>query len=163
MARRVFFSFHYAADNWRASQVRNIGAIEGNPSATDNDWEQVKKGGDSAIQRWIDNQLAGRSCTVVLIGSGTAGRKWINYEIKSSWDSGKGLLGVYIHRLKNRERAQSAQGTNPFDGFSVGKVSLSNIVYSHNPPYSQSEDVYAHIRDNMENWIEQAIQIRAKY
>ena len=28
MARRVFFSFHYKADNWRASQVRNMGEAE---------------------------------------------------------------------------------------------------------------------------------------
>lgn len=30
MARKVFFSFHYQPDNWRVSQVRNIGVIEGN-------------------------------------------------------------------------------------------------------------------------------------
>ena len=72
MARRAFFSFHFDADNWRASQVRNIGAIEGNSPASDNDWEAVKKGGNPAIQRWIDDQLAGRGCTIVLIGSATA-------------------------------------------------------------------------------------------
>jgi hypothetical protein len=49
MARRAFFSFHFDADNWRASQVRNIRAIEGNPPTSDNDWETVKKGGDAAI------------------------------------------------------------------------------------------------------------------
>lgn len=27
-----FYSFHYAPDNWRASQVRNIGAVEGKPT-----------------------------------------------------------------------------------------------------------------------------------
>ena len=30
MKRRVFYSFHYQADSWRASMVRNIGSIEGN-------------------------------------------------------------------------------------------------------------------------------------
>ena len=47
MARRVFYSFHYKPDNWRAAQVRNIGAIEGNNPASDNDWEAVKKGWSS--------------------------------------------------------------------------------------------------------------------
>lgn len=28
MARKVFFSFYYAGDGWRASQVRNMGALE---------------------------------------------------------------------------------------------------------------------------------------
>lgn len=82
MARQVFYSFHYDNDNWRASQVRNIGVIEGNRPAPDNDWETIKKGGDAAIQNWINNQLRYRSCTIVLIGSNTAGRKWINYEIE---------------------------------------------------------------------------------
>ncbi|MCX6832968.1 MAG: TIR domain-containing protein, partial [candidate division Zixibacteria bacterium] len=68
MARRVFYSFHYKPDSWRASQVRNIGAIEGNLSVSDNDWENITKGGDAKIQQWIDDQLVGRSCTIVLTG-----------------------------------------------------------------------------------------------
>lgn len=71
MARRVFYSFHYMPDASRASQVRNIGAIEGNKAATDNDWETVTKGGDDAIKRWIAAQMRGRSCTVVLVGEKT--------------------------------------------------------------------------------------------
>jgi len=59
MKRRVFYSFHYTPDNWRAGQVRNIGVIEGNRPATDNDWETVKKGGDRAIERWISAQMHG--------------------------------------------------------------------------------------------------------
>ena len=51
MTRRVFYSFYYKPDNWRAAKVRNIGSIEGNRPATDNDWETVKKGGDAAIKR----------------------------------------------------------------------------------------------------------------
>ena len=47
MARKVFFSFHYQPDCVRASQVRNIGVIEGNPTATDNDWETITRGGDA--------------------------------------------------------------------------------------------------------------------
>ncbi|MFH1515274.1 MAG: TIR domain-containing protein, partial [bacterium] len=84
MVRRVFYSFHYKPDNWRASQVREMGSIEGNKPATDNDWESITNSGEKAIQKWIDDSLSGRSCTVVLIGEKTAGRKWINYEIKKS-------------------------------------------------------------------------------
>src|SRR5438552_3191062 len=113
MARRVFYSFHYDADSSRASQVRNIGLVEGNRPASDNDWESIKKGGDAAIKRWIDSQLDGRSCTIVLIGANTAGRKWINYEIETSWNTGKGLLGIYVHYLKDLAGKQSAKGSTP--------------------------------------------------
>ena len=37
MARKVFFSFHYTNDNWRASQVRNMGVVNGSAVAKDND------------------------------------------------------------------------------------------------------------------------------
>ena len=55
--RQVFFSFHYAPDNWRVSQVRNVGQIEDNKSLSDNKWEEVKKKGQEAIQDWIDENL----------------------------------------------------------------------------------------------------------
>lgn len=163
MARRAFYSFHYQPDNFRAGQVRNMGVIEGNISATDNDWEAVKKGGDAAIQKWIDDQLHGKSVAIVLIGSATAGRKWINYEIKSAWDAGKGVMGIYIHNLKDAGGMQSFQGANPFSGFNVNGTTLTSIVKAYAPPYSDSKQVYGHIKDNLALWIEEAVQIRAKY
>src|SRR5690242_11306160 len=97
MGRRTFFSFHYKPDCTRASLVRNIGAIEGNPAVSDNDWETITKGGDRAIQKWIDDQMSGKSVVCVLIGAQTSGRKWIDYEILTGWNSSKGLFGIYIH------------------------------------------------------------------
>ena len=82
MARKAFYSFHYVPDNWRASQVRNMGVIEQNPLASSNQWEEIKRQGDSAIKRWIDTNQKGRSIVIVLIGAKTAGRKWIKYEIE---------------------------------------------------------------------------------
>lgn len=165
MARRAFYSFHFDADNWRASQVRNIGVIEGNSPASDNDWETVKRGGEAAIQRWIDNQLSGRGCTIVLIGSATAGRKWINYEIEKSWNDGKGVLGIYIHRLKDRNGQQSSKGANPFDGFTMQRdnAKLSSIVKAYDPPYWDSSDVYNYIANNLAAWVEDAIALRSNY
>ena len=55
--RRVFYSFHYAADSWRAAMVRNIGVVEGNRPATDNNWEEVTRGGargDQEVDRRTD-------------------------------------------------------------------------------------------------------------
>ena len=161
--RRTFFSFHYKPDNWRASLVREMGAIEGNAPVSDNDWEAVTRGGDAAIQRWIDDQLHGKSCVIVLIGSHTSGRRWINYEIEKAWDGGKGLLGIYIHNLLDQNRDQSAKGANPFYRISRNGSRLSNIVKAYDPPYKRSTNVYAHIKDNLADWVEEAIRIRGKY
>lgn len=151
MARRVFYSFHYAPDNWRVSQVRNIGAIEDNKPAKDNDWETITKGGDKAIEKWIDEQMSGRSCVVVLIGAATAKRKWIDHEIKKAWNDGKGVLGVHIHNLKNSEGKTSAKGSNPFEHFTLnnGTKKLSSVVKVYDPPGADSTAVYKHIKDNL--------------
>jgi hypothetical protein len=161
MARRVFHSFHYQRDVHRVAQVRNMGVIEGQPVLTSNEWEEVKKGGDSAIKRWIDGQMTGRSCVVVLIGSQTAGRKWVNYEIEKGWNVGKGVVGVYIHNLKDLLGNQSYKGANPFAGFNVKGTSLSSIVKAYDPPYTTSTNVYDHIKKNLEGWVEEAIRIRS--
>lgn len=160
--RRVFYSFHYKNDAWRASQVRNIGVVEGNQSISDNDWEEVKKGGDSAIRKWIDKQLESRSCVIVLIGEKTAGRKWINYEIEKAYNSGKGLFGIYIHNLKDSDGNQSEKGKNPFDNFTLdnGKKTLSEVVKTYNPPYATSTNVYNYIEENIQDWVEDAIEAR---
>jgi hypothetical protein len=163
MTRKTFYSFHYVPDNWRVSQIRNIGVVEGNPSATDHDWEEVTKGGDAAIKKWIDGQLNGRTCTVVLIGAGTAKRKWIDYEIETSWNNKKGVLGINIHNLKNSYGEQSVKGVNPFAHFNVGndRKPLSSLVETYDPPFNDSKQVYEYISKNIARWIEDAVSIRA--
>jgi len=165
MARKVFYSFHYKPDCVRASQVRNIGVVEGNEPASDNDWETVTKGGEDAIKQWISDQMDGRSCAVVLIGENTAGRKWIDYEIGKAWNEGKGVLGIFVHNLKDFDSKQASQGKNPFEGFTMKRDSakLSNIVKAYNPPYTDSKQVYKYISDNISGWIEEAIKIRNDY
>lgn len=162
MARRVFYSFHYKPDNWRASQVRNIGAVEGNRPATDNDWETITKGGNDDIKKWIAEQMDGKSCVVVLIGSKTAGRKWINHEIIKAWDEKKGVVGVHVHNLEDSDEEQSTKGSNPFASIKYGDSGkmLSSIVKAYDPPYSNSKSVYNHIKENLAAWIEAAITIR---
>jgi len=163
MARKVFTSFHYAPDNWRANQIRNMGKIEGNGIVTSNKWEEVTNGGNKAIEEWIADNMHGKSCVVVFIGENTANRKWINHEIEKAWNDGRGLVGIYIHNLKDSSGNQSNKGSNPFDGFTVDGKSLSSIVKCYNPPYSTSTYMYEHIESNIEDWIEEAIEIRSKY
>ncbi len=160
--RRVFYSFHYKPDAVRASQVRHIGTIEGNKSATDNDWETITGGGDKAIKEWITAQLNGRTCTIVLVGENTANRKWINHEIVQSWDAGMGVVGIHIHGLKNFEGKVANKGENPFDYITHGvtKKKLSTIVKCYNPTGSDSKERYAWIEKHLSNAIEEAITIR---
>lgn len=161
MPRRVFYSFDYESDAWRASMIRNIGIIKSSQPASDNTWETMKRGGDSAIRRWIDEQLHGRSCTIVLIGSNTAHRRWVKYEIEESWERGKGLLGICIHKLLDQNQEEADPGPNPFDAILLpdGKP-LSFRVHTYEPPGATSKEVYTHISKNLADWIEMAIAAR---
>uniref|UniRef100_A0A7C4CE08 Thoeris protein ThsB TIR-like domain-containing protein n=1 Tax=candidate division WOR-3 bacterium TaxID=2052148 RepID=A0A7C4CE08_UNCW3 len=163
MVRRVFYSFHYEPDSWRAGQVRGMGVIEGNAPVSDNDWEAVTRGGDAAIQEWIEEQMSGKSCVVVLIGTNTASRKWVKYEIRKAWHEGKGVLGVYVHNLKDSNGNQAAKGANPFDAVprEGTNMMLSSVVEAYDPPFTISKYVYNYIKENLADWVERAIARRA--
>ena len=106
MARRVFFSFHYSNDIWRANQVRNCNVVAGADIAgffDHSEYEDAKKKGREAIKRMILNNLDGTSVTVVLIGKETASRPWVRFEIEESIKRKNGLLGIYIHHLKDQK------------------------------------------------------------
>lgn len=119
MSRRIFFSFHYENDVWRASTVRNSWVVQ--PQARDDVfydaslWEETKQKGDAAIERLIDNGLRNTSVTAVLIGSETSTRRWVRYEIEQSLAQGKGLLGIYIHNLRDQSQRVGVRGHNPFE------------------------------------------------
>jgi len=162
VVRRCFFSFHYKPDNWRVSKVRNIGVVEGNKPASDNDWETIVGGGDRKIREWIENQMKGRRCAIVLIGANTAGRKWITYEISRAWNKGMGVLGIYIHNLTDRGGKQCSKGGNPLYHVTFKETGkrLSTVAKAYDPPRTTSSGVYNYIADHIEDWIEEAIEIR---
>ena len=165
MARNVFFSFHFKNDFWRTQQVRNIGALDGQNLYTPNEWEEVKKKGNAAIEKWIDDSLVGKSCVVVLVGSETASRTWVLTEIVKAWNAGKGVVAIRINKLLDANGNFSATGSNPLDQVTLknGTVSLSNYAQLITPVGADSKAVYASIQANIEKWIEDAIAIRNNY
>lgn len=153
--RQIFYSFHYDNDVFRVQQIRNIGALEENKPVSVNEWETVKRGGEASIKKWIDENLKYKSCLVVLIGSETANRKWVKYEIEKAWNDGKAVLGIYIHNLKCPRTGVCSQGSNPFEHFTLNDGrKLSSVVKCYNP---KSYDAYNDIANNLEDWIEEAI------
>src|SRR4051812_48839659 len=163
MARKVFFSFHFDEDFWRTQQVRNINALEGNPLATPNAWEEVKRKGDAAIEKWIDDEMKGRTCAIVLVGAQTSNRKWVTYEISKAWNDRRGVLGIRVNKLLNSSGLPSTAGANPFDNvtFTKTRTKLSTVAPLKTPAGIDSKATYATIAANIETWIEEAIRIRA--
>jgi hypothetical protein len=116
MARRVFFSFNHDDDIWRANQVRNSNVVAGPHLAgffDHSEYVEADKKGKDAIQRMILKHLKDTTVTVVLIGTETANRPWVKYEIEQSIARKNGLLGIYIHHLKDSNQRPSSRGAKP--------------------------------------------------
>ncbi len=159
---QVFFSFEYRKDAWRASQVRNMGKVSDSSTFSDNDWEEVKEKSDKEIKAWIDDQMAKRSCIVVLIGQTTSTRKWVKYEIEKAYELNKGIVGIYIHKLKDEDGNQTNKGLNPFYSvYTNGNERLSKYVTCFDSSYVSSQYVYGDILEKIEDLIEDAISCKA--
>lgn len=158
--KQIFYSFHFDNDVMRVQQIRNIGVIEGNTPVSVNEWETIKRGGETAIKNWIDANMKYKSCLVVLVGTETANRKWVKYEIEKAWNDGKGVLGIHIHNIKCPRSGTTYQGANPFSSFNISGTPLSNILKCYNP---SSYNAYNDIAQNIDSWIDEAIRIRARY
>jgi len=117
MARKVFFSFHYERDIWRACIVRNSGIVDADSAAGFQDaslWEEAKKKGDADVKKLIDYGLIGTTVTAVLIGAETSQRQFVDYEIEKSIERGNGLLGIYINLIKDSKGNTDLQGSAPW-------------------------------------------------
>lgn len=138
--RKVFFSFKYE-DVSRAMVVRNSWVTQGKEAAGFVDaanFEKIKRQGDAAIQRWIDDQLKGTSVTVVLVGQHTCSSRWVRYEIEKSIEIGNGLLGIDISKINDLQGNTSERCGEIPKGYSF-------YLWNKNDGYS-----------NMGDWIEKA-------
>ena len=141
MARGVFFSFHYQRDITRVNVIRNHMLTKGGYHSAgywdQSLWETAKKTSSLALKRMINQGLENTSITVVLIGKETADRPWVQYEIEKSHERGNGMIGIYIHNIRNFQQQPDSQGQNPFGRFSVLndrgiRVPMSQIYPTHN-------------------------------
>lgn len=157
MARKTFFSFHYKNDVWRANQVRNSWVTKDDKEAAGfmdaAEFEKVEKEGEEAIHKWINKQLDGTSVTVVLIGSETNKRPYVKYELEQSWKKGNGILGIYIHQLKNQEGKTDTKGDNSFGDIFTSSDDDKKYFFERFSIYDWvDDDGYK----NMGKWIEEA-------
>lgn len=153
----VFYSFHFDNDVMRVQQIRNMGMIDGNEPVSKNDWETVKKKGDAAVEKWIEENMSYKRCVVVLIGTDTHKRPWVKHEIQKAWKDGRGLLGIHIHNLKCPNNGTCSKGTNPFAQFEFKDKGVIVTPPVYDPPASTA---YSHIKDNLAAWVEGAIAAR---
>ena len=157
MARSVFYSFHYKNDVSRANVVRNNWVTKGGqlPSGVIDhaEFEKVKQKGDKAVKDWIDEQLNGTTATVVLIGSETLSRPYVQYEVQQSYNRGNSIIGVHIHDIKdlngNTSASQSDYTMVDINGTSTFFASVADEIHDY-----VLEDGY----NNLAAWVENAVR-----
>lgn len=141
-----------------------MGVVEGQHVLTGQKWEEVKKRGNEGIKEWIADEMSGKTCLVVLVGTNTSTRPWVQYEIIKAWNDNLGVVGIHIHRLRDLATQRiSAKGVSPFNGVTVKGHPMANIVTLYDPPGTDSKAVYASINNNIEKLVEDAIKIRSNY
>lgn len=163
MARKkVFFSYDYNKDGRRVEEIRSMGLTRDIKPASKEDWEEICRQGDESIKKWIDDNMRDAEAVVVFIGENTLDRKWIRYEIEKAWNEGKGLLGIYVHNLKDPVTGISIKGKNPFEKFTMNRdgKKLRNVIKCYDP---DPKDAYNCIFDHIEDWIADAESIREFY
>lgn len=120
MLRRVYFAFHYEdVADFRANVVRMSWVTKPDRETAGfydaSLWEKAKKMGDLGIKRLINTGLQNTSVTAILIGTETFSRRWVKYEIVKSFQTGNGLLGIFIHNIPDKFKRTAQKGPNPFD------------------------------------------------
>jgi len=149
----VFYSFHFGNDVMRVQQVRQMGAIEGNPAVSANEWETIKRK-HRGVEDWIDANMAYKRCVIVLIGSDTHARPWVKYEIQKASAEGRGLFGINIHNLKCPNNGIGVKGKNPFEGLGLTRDGRAFVPPVYDPA---PQDAYGEISRNLSAWVDRAI------
>lgn len=178
-ARRTFFSFHYQKDVTRAQVVRNSWVTRDEREEAGffdaSVFESKKRTSDDVLKAFLTDALKGTTVTCVAIGAETSLRPWVRYELVRSFERGNGLLGIYVHNIKNLQGLLSAQGANPFDSLAyqvigervywkekngntwaeydmVPSMKLSDVAYNlggqHYHTFSTLFPVYDWVNDN---------------
>lgn len=116
--RRTFFSFHFQPDNQRAEVVQQSWLTKDDRQAAGffdgSAFETKKRTSEDALKEFLTEQLKGTSVTCVLVGSQTAFRPWVRYELVRSFYRGNGLLAIYVHNIRDWSKQPAAEGPNPF-------------------------------------------------
>lgn len=94
---KVFVSYHHANDQWYADQFGSL-FHEQYQVLTDRSLTDCIDSDDCdyVYQRIRNEFITGTSCTVVLCGSESFSRKYVDWEIKATLDKQHGLLGVIL-------------------------------------------------------------------
>jgi hypothetical protein len=78
------------------------------------EFAKIEQQGEESLKRWIDKLLHETTVAVVFISKDTMKKKYVRHMIDKSWNKKIGIIGVYIHKLKDADGNQDIKGADPF-------------------------------------------------
>ena len=101
LKRKVFVSYHHGGDQAYYDAFSRA-FCDTYDVITDNSLERKVDSDDVdyVMRRIRENHVTGSSCTIVLVGANTWGRKYVDWEIKATLDKQHGLVGVQLPTLR---------------------------------------------------------------
>jgi hypothetical protein len=95
--RQIFVSYHHGNDRYYYNEFARIFA-DSYEAIQDNSVDRIIDSDDAdyVIRKIREDYITGTSCTIVLCGSETPWRKFVDWEIKATLDKQHGLIGVNL-------------------------------------------------------------------
>ena len=157
MAKSVFYSFHYDRDKFRVHLVREINSLTGEPEVTGQNWEQVRRQSEAAVQKWIDKEMNYKKAVIVLVGRETSERPYVQYEIERAWSMRKPLLGVRIHGLASMSDGADSAGADPFKAAGLSGVPLFDPTTTDWSGRIDTKATYNNLVRQLPSWADQGV------
>ncbi len=98
--RRVFVSYHHGGDRSYYEMFRNtlcgqFDVVHDNSPDREIDSDDA----EYVLRRLREHHITGSSCTIVLVGQETWGRRYVDWEIEATLDKQHGLIAVRLPSL----------------------------------------------------------------
>lgn len=156
MTLRVFFSFDHEHDSRRAERIKTCWESKGGLTAgflEPSRLKALKRKGEKSMHKWVDAQVRYGDVTAVLIGWRTSQQTAVRHAIERSHQLEKGLLGIFVHNIKDYFGKIDPEGPNPFDTFFIRIEGAKTYLSQLYPVYRWIEDAgHFHLAD----WIRRA-------
>lgn len=126
--RKVFVSYHHSGDQayydaFSKAFCDTYDVIMDNSLEREVDSDHV----DYVMRRIRENYISGSSCTIVLIGKDTWGRKYVDWEIQATLEKEHGLVGVRLPTApvsaENKVTVPGRLHDNVVKGYALWKTS----------------------------------------
>lgn len=125
--RKAFVSYHHRNDQFYYDEFSRV-SHDGYELITDTSLERRIDSADVnyVMRRIREHHLSGSSCTIVLCGAETPGRRYVDWEIMASLGQQMGIVGVGLPTIPSYPNGGTAKPPRLQDNIDIGYAVWTN-------------------------------------